>query len=381
MTCTNTKSERPYHTSSDTRLKIKSAGLKNDTLADQSRTIDNEQAYFSNRMELKLFGHKVMAISHDNYGLLLICSPSTDSGWANIMCMYMFLQYYRNFGPQILREFYHEDSMIKDQEMSMISGREALRSASGMHSQLSISYHKLLEKPMKELPFGEMMDNFKETFEKVFVEERPTPIDKYYLSGITLIQIATTKLYDTLFNFYFTKETTKNVQYSSSGLTKKLMKKILKHIGKLENFQTENNQEDNGPSVKIQMYEFFFSHILIKAMQVPFLEHTYMLGFFERNMRKRGTDRHYKSKERRKVYQRKEHEEGRRDRTMKLRQFYEFFSLLFDQKLFTPFSQFLSDESLHELKKILKKRIKRPIEKSVKEKDNSVSKFLYYNSY
>jgi len=42
----------------------------------------------------------------------------------------------------------------------MVSGREALRSASGMYSTLSISNNKLLEKPMKELPFGEMMENF-----------------------------------------------------------------------------------------------------------------------------------------------------------------------------------------------------------------------------
>ena len=72
MTATNTKSERPYHTSSDTRLRIKSSCLKNDTLADQSQIIDNEQAYFSNRIEMSLFGHKTMAISHDNFGLLLI---------------------------------------------------------------------------------------------------------------------------------------------------------------------------------------------------------------------------------------------------------------------------------------------------------------------
>lgn len=293
------------------------------------------------------------------------------------MCMYMFLQYYRNFGPQILQDFYQEDSFIKDQELSMVSGREALRSASGMYSTLSISNNKLLEKPMKELPFGEMMENFKETFEKVFVEERPTVTDKYYLSGVTLIQIATTKLYDTLFSFNFAKETTRDVEYGSSILTKKLMKKILKHIGGLENFQTENNREENGSSVKIQMYEFFFSQILIKAMQVPFMDHTFMLGFFERNLRKRGAGS-YKTRDRRKVYKRREHEEGRRDRTMKLRQFYEFFSLLFDQKLFSPFSQFLSDSSLKEMKKILKTRIKKYQDAKIEE-TQTISKWIKTN--
>jgi len=44
-------------------------------------------------------------------------------------------------------------------------------------------------------------------------------------------------------------------------------------------------EEEKGkpnPSVRIQMYEFFFSSILIKAMQVPFMENGYMIGFFER---------------------------------------------------------------------------------------------------
>jgi hypothetical protein len=138
----------------------------------------------------------------------------------------------------------------------------------------------------------------------------------------------------------------------------------------LENFQTENKHDENGPSVKIQMYEFFFSHVLIKAMQVPFMEHCFMLGFFERSMRKRAAED--KSKGKKKVHRRREHEEGRRDRTMKLRHFYEFFSLLFDQKLFTPFSQFLSDESLKELQMILKHRIKQR-DKS-KDRDSYIGK-------
>ena len=62
----------------------------------------------------------------------------------------------------------------------------------------------------------------------------------------------------------------------------------------MENFQTENKAEDNGPSIKIQMYEFFFSNVLIKAMQVPFLEHTFMLGFFENWIRKRANIEHLK---------------------------------------------------------------------------------------
>lgn len=152
------------------------------------------------------------------------------------------------------------------------------------------------------------------------------------------------------------------------------MKRILKHIGKMENFQTENKTDDNGPSIKIQMYEFFFSNILIKAMQVPFLDHTFMLSFFENNIRKRANIENAKARARHKAIRRKEHEEMRRERTLKLRQFYEFFSLLFDQKLFNPFAQFLSDKSLTELQYILKNTLKR--RETEDQRDSSIGKQL-----
>jgi hypothetical protein len=43
-------------------------------------------------------------------------------------------------------------------------------------------------------------------------------------------------------------------------------------------------------------------------------------------------------------------DERRRDRTMMLKKFYEFFSLLYDQKVSTPFSQFLEGDFLREFK-------------------------------
>lgn len=138
--------------------------------------------------------------------------------------MYMFLQYYRNFTPTVLKEFYEEDSILKEKEISMVSGREALRSASGMHSALNTTHHKLLEKPFKELPFGEIMEHFKITFQKVFVEERPVETEKYYLSRVSLIQIASTQKYDSLFTFTFTTDTTKEIDYISSPLVKQLVK-------------------------------------------------------------------------------------------------------------------------------------------------------------
>ena len=98
--------------------------------------------------------------------------------------MYMFLQFYKNFTPQTLKEFYDEDSQIKERELSMVSGREALRSASGMYSALSHRKHELLEKPIGKLPFGEIMQNFKETFGKVFVQEKLNHGSKYYLSTV-----------------------------------------------------------------------------------------------------------------------------------------------------------------------------------------------------
>lgn len=240
--------------------------------------------------------------------------------------------------------------------MDMISGKDGIRSVTGKYS--SITYrNQLLDYNIKDLPFTELMDNFKDTFERVYVEEKPNTADRYYLSNINMIQIATTRLYDTLFSFQFTKHTSREVNYASSLLLEKVVKRILRHIGRLENFQTDNQNDPSGPSVKIQMYEFFFSNILIKAMQIPFLDNSYMIGFFERNMKKRqNIENRYRNKK--KMMKKREYEDARRGRTMKLRQFYEFFALLFDQKLFSPFSQFLSENSLKELKLNLTKRIK-----------------------
>ena len=115
--------------------------------------------------------------------------------------------------------------------------------------------------------------------------------------------------------------------------------RVVSHISKCENFQVEESEKKNNPSVRIQMYEFFFSNILIEAMAVPFQENSYMLGFFERQVRKRDT---FGRKSRRQVMTKQDrkyiHEDQRRDRTVKLRTFYEFFSLLYDEKMYTPFS-------------------------------------------
>jgi hypothetical protein len=61
-----------------------------------------------------------------------------------------------------------------------------------------------------------------------------------------------------------------------------IIKRSIEHISKLQNFQVDEATGKQAPSVRIQMYEFFFSNSLIKAMQVPFMEDTYMIGFFER---------------------------------------------------------------------------------------------------
>lgn len=58
MTATNTKSDKPYHASSETRMKMQSALNKNETINEPTRSFENENAYFSNRMEATMFGHK-----------------------------------------------------------------------------------------------------------------------------------------------------------------------------------------------------------------------------------------------------------------------------------------------------------------------------------
>ena len=138
--------------------------------------------------------------------------------------MHLFLQYYRQFTPLALKEFYEEDSRIREIELSLVSGKEALRSACGMRSALSSRKINLLEKPLENQPFEELMHNFKEEFGRVFVQEKPDNGLKYNLSNVLIIQVATKRLYDTLFSFTFMKDTSNEIQYASSDLTKKLMK-------------------------------------------------------------------------------------------------------------------------------------------------------------
>lgn len=138
--------------------------------------------------------------------------------------MYLFLQYYRQFTPKALKEFYEEDSRIRDIEMSLVSGKEALRSASRINSAMSGRKIGLIEKPLENQPFEEIMYNFKESFQNAFEHENPEYSIKYYLSNIFIVQIATKRFYDILFSFAFLKDTTHEINYASSDLTKKLMK-------------------------------------------------------------------------------------------------------------------------------------------------------------
>lgn len=90
--------------------------------------------------------------------------------------------------------------------------------------------------------------------------------------------------------------------------------RVIKHIEKGENFHSGDSQNAN---VRIQMYEFFFSSALLKAMKMPFIENGYMVSYFERIVRKRDTRvaKHYHPK-----YDcRRVNEERRRDRTMMLK--------------------------------------------------------------
>lgn len=119
------------------------------------------------------------------------------------------------------------------------------------------------------------------------MEEKPSPTVKYYISEVSLIKRKKLSFgYKDLFHFCFTKETTKDANFSGFKIAKNLTEKIIKHIEKGENFHSDDKQNS---SVRIQMYEFFFSNALLKCMKVPFLTDTYMISYFERIVRKRDT--------------------------------------------------------------------------------------------
>ena len=98
------------------------------------------------------------------------------------------------------------------------------------------------------------------------------------------------------------------------------------------------------------MYEFFFSNILLKGMILPFFENMYMVGFFEKIIRKRAHAREKKAFYKRPNEKRKYLDDLRRERTLRLRKFFEFFSLLYDSRIYNPFSQFVDHDFLKQFK-------------------------------
>jgi len=179
---------------------------------------------------------------------------------------------------------------------------------------------------------------------------------KYYLSEVAIVQKKCNIIdYNTLFYHCFTKETSKDSNIVKFIKSRDLTKKVIKHIDKNENF---HNEEGKGTSVRIQMYEFFFANTLLKAMKIPFMEDTFLISYFERSIRKRDTreGKNYHPK-----YDcRRVNEERRRERTMMLKKFYEFFSLLYDTKVCTPFSQFLDSGFIKDFKSKIKKQLNQP---------------------
>ena len=177
---------------------------------------------------------------------------------------------------------------------------------------------------------------------------------KYFLSNLSIVKKnPITRQPEELFSFCFAENTSKEAEFVASGHTRLMITRMMRHIsrtnplpfGKREYAGTALRQDfPENMSIKLQMYEFFFSNILLKGMVLPFFEDLYMVGFFEKIIRKRFHAHEKLAYYKRPKEKRRYLDDLRRERTLRLRRFFKFFSRLFDSRIHNPFAQFMDLE-------------------------------------
>ena len=176
-------------------------------------------------------------------------------------------------------------------------------------------------------------------FKSVFNDEKPSMITKYFISQVSLIQTLSPTSYSKIFSYCFTKGTFNYLNFDWIPMLNDLVLKAIQHVdatAEQDNISTE--------SIRIQMYEFHFSSVLLKLLKIPFLPNSYVLLFFERMIRKRDL-------------------KGNNRSSMPgivpgiIRRVNQFFLLLYGEKVWIPFSQFLDSDFLKQFKGQIKKEL------------------------
>ena len=233
--------------------------------------------------ELELFGHRAVLISHRATALAVFSGNARTAPSKSVLylfALHMFLQFHREFTKDVLDDFVEEDREFKAREVSSVR-----INADKSHSQSFVQserreYLLSLFQLYEQVPLTEITTNFALAFNEIFYEERPQAHVKYFLSNLIIVkQNQVTKQPEELFSFCFAENTSKEAEFVASGHTRLMMARMMRHISRTNPLPFRNREyagtalRQDFPadmSIKLQMYEFFFSNILLKGMVLPF---------------------------------------------------------------------------------------------------------------
>ena len=78
-------------------------------------------SFLGSSQELELFGHRVVLVCHESSALAIFASAARNPPSGSVLyifAMHMYLQFYREFTAEILKEFVEEDRTLKEREVS-----------------------------------------------------------------------------------------------------------------------------------------------------------------------------------------------------------------------------------------------------------------------
>jgi len=241
------------------------------------------------------------------------------------------------------------------------------------------------------LPFSECLASFTKIFNDVFVLEKPLNVQKYFLTECQVVEMNESfedelgnlqETHSTQFSYNFAYGTSRCISYNQSvhfrTFLNRAIREVKKHdsqLGEAVDLHKRGRKAHGAPPQPLQAsepqngHEFFFSNVMVKIYQLPMLfsrsseeqesveEGCFMVLIFEKQTRKRSFAktqsqlvRLTKQEELKKQKGVRYFEELLYQRDSKMRRFCNYFVTLFNQKKINPFTQFVGQAKLKEVK-------------------------------
>lgn len=241
------------------------------------------------------------------------------------------------------------------------------------------------------------MASFTTIYNDVFVNEKPHLVSKYFLCGVELVEVLPRDEIDSIFEFYFTKDTSREIQYLKSKILRKFMISTAKVVKRNESAEDDsviygangNQKKKKGAQSEcsskedsIVGIEFFFSNVMVKIFFAPLFfgqeeaelaeshdsegeerennRGSFIIMYYEKSTRKRTFAKNNHQKLRikkirdlkRSAVETKSRmiEDSFYSRENKMRRFANYFVTLFNMGSISPFSQFIEAQLLQDLK-------------------------------